>query len=300
MATPARIPFEQLFDPDFLESVSRLSLLAARVARGGRFAEQRSKDLGSGMEFRDFRPYAPGDDMRAIDWNIYRRLGRVFLRLFEELEDLPLYLLPDVSASMFQEQPPRALAGLRTTLALAAISLGQHDTVALLPFAEDLRVLVRPKAGKGLTMTMARHLAALEPGGSTDLVRSLRRLQGTRLRQGLVAIVSDFFDPQGIEAVLAELRHVRHRLLLVQLVRHSDRDPDVQGDLRLLDCETGHAENVSVTPGVLQRYRAAYDRFQGQIADFARRRNAGLLRIDVEQPIVPQLASLFESGAWVA
>ena len=101
-------PKTLLFDAAFLDSLQGLRIIARRVPRGGRHADQRSLDLGSGIEFRDFRPYSPGDDFRAIDWNIYRRLGRVFLRLFEELEDLPLYLMPDVSDSMFQEDPPRA------------------------------------------------------------------------------------------------------------------------------------------------------------------------------------------------
>ena len=84
------IDTSELFDPEFLESLGHLRLVARQVPRGGRFAEQRSRDLGSGIEFKDYRPYAPGDDLRGVDWNVYRRLGRVFLRLFEELEDLPL------------------------------------------------------------------------------------------------------------------------------------------------------------------------------------------------------------------
>ncbi|MEZ6195392.1 MAG: DUF58 domain-containing protein [Planctomycetota bacterium] len=99
-----------LFDPDFIAAVQRLKLVAKRVARGGKHAEQRSRDLGSGIEFRDYRPYSAGDDMRAIDWNIYRRLGRVFLRLFEEIEDLPVYLCVDTSTSAFLEDSPRVAA----------------------------------------------------------------------------------------------------------------------------------------------------------------------------------------------
>ena len=101
------MPFtsDELFDSKFLDSLKNLRLIARRVPAGGRFAEQRSSDLGHGLEFRDFRPYAPGDDLRAVDWNIYRRLGRVFIRLFEELEDLPLYLMPDISGSAFLEDP---------------------------------------------------------------------------------------------------------------------------------------------------------------------------------------------------
>ena len=294
---PGAIPFDELFDADFLESVHHLRFVARRVDRRGRFAEQRSRDLGDGIEFRDFRPYAAGDDFRAIDWNIYQRLGKVFLRLFEQLEDLPLYLLPDVSTSAFAESPPRARAGLRASLALAAISLNQHDSVGLLPFADDLRVVQRPQAGKGTLVRFARRLAALEPGGGTDLVASLRRLDALRLRRGVVAIVSDFFDPAGIEALTTALRRVRHRLVLIQLVRKTDREPDITGDLRLRDCETGVAENVSITRDVLDSYRAAYDRFDHGLTEFARRHGAGLVRLDCDEDVVPQLAELFSAGS---
>lgn len=289
----------ELFDADFLESLTRLRILATRVKGGGRHAEQRSRDLGSGIDFRDFRPYAAGDDLRAIDWNIYSRLGRVFVRLYEELEDLPLYVLPDVSGSAFLEQPPRARAGLRVSLALSAISLNQHDSVGVFPFAEDLSVLVRPAAGKRRVLSLAERLSSIEPGGATDFGKSLSRFGALGLREGMVAVVSDFFDPRGIEAVTAALGTLRHRLLLVQLTRKSDRDPDLAGDLRLVDCESGTAADVSISAATLDRYRAAYDRFQDGLIRFARRRGAGLLQLDVEAEVVPQLAAIFEGGRYV-
>ncbi len=293
-----RIPASELFDAEFLESLKTLRVVAGRVPQGGRFAEQRSKDLGHGIEFRDYRPYAAGDDLRNIDWNIYRRLGRVFLRLFEELEDLPLYLMPDVSESMYLEEPPRAKAGLRCALALAAISLNQHDTVGLFPFSGTLDVHLRPSSGKRRILQFADHLASIEPGKDTNLVASLRRLAGMKLRSGLVAVVSDFFDPAGIDEVVKALRLTRHKLMLVQLVRPSDRNPDLTGDLRLVDCETGDAQEVSITPAITARYQAVYDTFCGKLTTFARQRNAGLLQLNVEERVVPQLAHLFESGAY--
>lgn len=287
---------EQLLDAEFLEAIAHLRLIARRVARGGRFAEHRSRDAGAGLEFKDFRPYVPGDDLRAVDWNIYRRLGRIFLREFEEFEDLPVYLLPDVSRSGFYETPPRALAGLRCALGLAAVALDEHDRVGILPFSDDLVVHMRPRSGRDRLLSFADGLARIEPGGRTDFARALRRLSGMRLREGLCVLISDFFDPAGIEAVTDALAGVRHRLLLVRLVRRTDREPDATGDLRLVDCESGLAEDVSVTPAVIARYREAYDRFRAGLADFARRRPCGLLELDVERPLVPQLADLFESG----
>ncbi|QTN32051.1 DUF58 domain-containing protein [Akkermansiaceae bacterium] len=290
---------EEIFDPAFLASLSHLRVVARRVPRDGRFAEQRSHDLGHGTDFRDFRPYAAGDDFRSIDWNIYQRLGRVFLRLYEELEDLPLYLMPDISRSLFLESPPRALASLRTTLALASISLNHHDSTGLFPFSDDCKVLARPQTGRGKVMHFADRLAQLEPGGATDIRAAIKRFNSFGLRRGLLVVVSDFFDPGGIGAVVSALKQVRHNLLLVQLHRRSDAQPDLRGDVRLIDCESREAEDLSITPALIKRYREVYDQFQADLAGFAKSRNAGLLRIDVDEEIVPQLAGIFEGGRYV-
>ncbi len=289
---------DELFTPEFLQSLSSLRIIANRVARGGRYAEQRSVDMGSGTDFRDFRSYSPGDDFRSIDWNIYQRLGRVVLKLYEELEDLPLYLLVDTSKSLFLETPPRAIAGLRSALALAAISLNHHDSVGIYPFSNDLTTLVPPQSGKGRILFMADRLAQVQAGGTTDIATSIKRFESYGLRQGLVAIVSDFFDPNGVDAVTESLKNSRHRLLLVQLSKKTDRDPDVQGELQLVDCESGSTEDVSVTDSVKTKYREAYDKFQNQLIGFVQTRRAGWLSIDVEQEVVPQLASIFERGVY--
>jgi uncharacterized protein (DUF58 family) len=296
---PRLVP-DELCDADFLASLEHLRLVARRVAPRGQFAEHRSRDRGAGIEFKDFRPYSAGDDLRGIDWNVYRRLRRVFLRQFDELEDLPLYLLPDVSRSAWLEDPPRARSGLRCALALAAVALGQHDQVGVFPFADDLRVLVRPASGKGRVLGLAQRVSEVEEGGATDLARSLATFEGLRLRQGLVVVVSDFFDPAGIEAVAAALARVQHRLLLVRLVRDGDREPRLEGDVRLIDCESGAAEDVSITAHVVERYRAAYARFHERLATFALAHGAGLLELDCDREVVPQLEELFATGAYVA
>ena len=292
------IPFDQLFDPGFLASLSHLSIEVQRVAAGGRFGERQSRDLGSGMEFRDFRAYSPGDDPRAIDWNIYRRLGRVFLRLYEEQQDLPLYLMPDVSESMFHEPAPRALTALRCTLALATISLSHHDSTALFPFAEQMEVRVKSMAGKHSTMAFAEHLSRLVPPASagTNLAGALRRMADMNLRRGLLVVISDFFDPAGLGAVRDALRSVRHRLLFVQLVRPSDAEPDLDGDLRVRDCETGESAEITITPHVRERYREAYAAFTRELAELTKYYRGGLLRLDVEQDLVTQLNTLFSAG----
>lgn len=291
------LTFNELFDPDFLKSLQLFSLRAKRVARGGRYAEQKSKDMGHGLEFKDFRPYVAGDDLRAIDWNIYRRLGKVFVRLYEEQQDLPLYLMPDVSKSMFMEDTPRIHGALRVAMALASVSLGQHDSVGLFPFADDLQIKVKGKSGKAGVMSFARHLSQLEERDQTELSKSVKRFSGMTLRKGLLVIISDFFEPAGLEPIMKALNGCPHNLLLVQLVRKSDANPTLEGDVRLRDCETDEVADVTITPAVLKRYREAYDNFNEELTVFAKKRQANLFRLDVEEDVVEQLASLFQSGS---
>ncbi|MAG57191.1 MAG: hypothetical protein CMJ83_12935 [Planctomycetes bacterium] len=288
----------ELFDPEFLDSLTRLHILARRVARSGRPAEQRSRDMGSGVEFRDFRAYSAGDDFKSIDWTVYRRLGKVFLRLYEELEDLPVYLLLDRSRSLFEEETPRIRGGLRCALALAAISLQQHDSVGLFPFAGRLETALRPRSGKSRLFRFAETLAAMAPEDSTDFAKALQTFSGLRLRRGLCVIISDFFDPAGIDRVVKALKTVRHRLLLVRLWRRTDQEPDLGGDFQLVDCETGTTEDVSATAAVMEAYRASYRRFDEGLTSFARERGAGMLLLDTDREVVPQLATLFETGSY--
>ncbi len=295
--------FAELFDPDFLAALQPFSLHARRVARDGRPAEQTSRDRGFGLEFADFKSYVPGDDLRTIDWNIYRRLGRLFVRVFEEHRDLPVYLLVDRSSSMYLEEPPRIGAGLRAALALASIALGQHDSVGLFSFSGVLNIDARVAAGKHRLASFAERLAALDERDRTDLAGSLGELAGHRLRRGLLVVISDFFDPAGAEEIAQALALCRHRLLLVQLVRKSDADPtlhpDLHGDIRLLDCESGDAVDLTVTPATLARYRESYREFNERLAAFATDHDAGLVRIDVEEDVLDQLGALFETGSLV-
>jgi len=296
-------PF-QLLDPQFLEQARALRIVARRVAPAGRWAEHRSRDRGQGMEFRDYRPYSPGDELKSIDWNVYQRLGRVVVRLFEEMEDLPIYLMPDLSGSMWQEDPARAITAMKVAMGFASIGLDQHDRVGLFPFGENLNTSVRPTSGRGRLSLLASALTKIGTGSreqktATDLAAALSKMRGLGLREGLLVIVSDFFDPNGVEPMLAELKRTRHRPLLVSITRKQDREPDLQGDVRVRDCETGNVHDVSVDAKILERYRAAYDSHFEQLQAFAKSRQGSFLPIDHDQEVMPQLAGLFENGGYL-
>lgn len=285
-----------LFTEEFARAVNHLRLRVRQVPAGGRHADQRSRTLGSGMEFRDFRSYVPGDDLRRVDWNLYRRSGRVFVRLFEETEDLPVYVLLDASNSMFFEDPPRADPARQMVAVLASVALNQLDRVGIYPFGADLGQPLPTTGGRHSFHRLLAWLERLGPLGSTDLARSIRRFGGMRLRPGLAVIVSDFFDPAGIETVVAALRSLRHRLLLIQLVRPTDEKPELSGELLLRDCESDHGVEITTTPRVIEQYQQAYRRFNDQLMGFVARRRAAHMRLNADIPVLDQLDELFVNG----
>lgn len=298
--SPSTAPrFDELFDPVFLVRVNALSLRIGSAQKGGRLADQRTPARGQGSDFADFKPYVAGDDLRTIDWNIYRRLGKAFVRVFEERQDLPVHILLDVSHSMFVESPPRIAPAMRTVLALAAVALGQHDAVSLMTVGDDMATVMKNVSGKAGVARVAQLLADQAAAGRTGLSAALTRLASMRLRRGLVILVSDFFDDQGLEAVVEALERLPHRLLLVQMTRASDEDPsllaDLDGDLVIEDGEHDGAA-VTVTPELIERYRTAYRAFSDGLESFARRRGATLVRMDADRDVLDQLAPLLASG----
>ena len=282
-----------LFNDEFLRTAAQLRILARQVPPGGRHAEQRSQDRGSGLEFRDFRAYVPGDDLRRVDWNAYRRSGRLFLRLFDEPEDLAVHVLVDVSRSMFHEEPPRADPARQLAGLIAAVATGQSDRVTLWPFGDRLgppRVVV---GGQAELHAGLQYLEELTTAASTDFASALREFLSRPRRSGLLVIISDFFDARGTDAVLEALRSVRDRFVLVQVVRTGDADPPHEGEVALVDCETGSEVEVMVSAETRRRYQAGYRAFCDALLAFAARRRAAHVRLDADVPVLAQIERLF-------
>lgn len=286
----------ELFPSSFVEAIRRLRMTVRRASAARDAGEHGSRINGAGLDFRDFRPYAPGDDLRRVDWNAYRRSGRLITRVYEEPRRVRLHVLVDLSDSMFFEDVPRADAARRVAAAIAAAAAEQHDPVSLHPFGAQL--------AEGMTFRGLHELPLLFPKleqlrgiGRTDLARALRGLGALRARPGVLVIISDFFDPAGLEPMFAELSGLRHRVVLVRLLRQSDREPPADGDLELIDCETDAPVRVSVNAAARNAYRESFTRFETRLAEHAARRQAQLVAIDVDAPIITELERLFIGGA---
>ncbi|MBK8099873.1 MAG: DUF58 domain-containing protein [Planctomycetes bacterium] len=296
----------ELFDPAFLRALEGLRVLAKNVPAGGRHAEQRSRARGPGQEFTDVRAYVAGDDFRTVDWHVFLRLDKVFVRLFLQDEDLPVYFLLDQSASMARgpaagEGAERSLVARRVVAALAYVALAHLDRISVWPFAAAPLRPLPGGSGRAAFQRLLAYLAGLSATGGTGLVEAVRQFCGRRLRRGLCVLVSDGFDPRGPDAVLAALRQVPHRLLLVRPVHAGEERPThLRGEVRAVDCESGQHVDVAVDEALLDRYEAAYRAFAQQLAEFAERRGGGYLEVRSDAPLVPQVATLFRHGVLTA
>jgi len=244
-----------VFDTEFLRKLERLELLARKIFRGHLRGEHTSRRRGSGIEFFDFRRYQPGDDVRYIDWNIYSRLDRLFLKLYTSEEDVTLHLLVDASASMGFGEPRKLDHALRIAAALAYIGLHNLDRVAVASFADTLGTGLAPLKSRRQMPTVLAYLASVRARGVTRLAPSLRELAARTRRPGLVVVISDLLGDADAPAALATLAGRGHEVVVLQLLGEDEIDPPLDGALRLVDAEDHGELRVTVDAALRDLYR---------------------------------------------
>lgn len=289
----------ELFDEAFLKKLEYLHIVSRKVFAGRLRAERRSKRTGSGVEFADHREYTHGDDLRYLDWNLYGRLERLLVRLFEEEEDLHVYLLVDVSTSMSLGDPPKVDYARRVAAALAYIALANLDRASIVAFSDGLKGRLPPARGKGHIHKVFRFLTSLQPGGVTDLRAAARAFVHQSRRRGVAVVISDLYDPEGAQEGLNYLRYHRFEPFVIHLYDEAELTPSIRGDLRLVDCETGAVREVTVTDRLLRRYRAAHEEFCKEIEEFCLHRQIPCFRAGLSVPFDDLVLRIFRAGGFL-
>lgn len=290
---------DDLFDATFLRRIEHLALLARRMASSGQRAARRSKKIGGGIEFADHRDYAPGDDLRHLDWKVYGRTDRMLLRQYEEEEDLSVYFLIDRSPSMAMAPPDEVSLfdrALQITAALAYIALGNLDRVSVAAMADGKARPDRPVRGRAQLFQVLRTLSSLEPGGKTSIRASIRDFVRYKPRRGLVVLVSDLYDPEGLGDGLRELSARGFEPMVLQLADERLFQAGVYGDLTLVDVETGERHEIWLTPEVVATYREVFEELSGRVEAAAREVGARALRVDVALPFDDVVMKVFRLG----
>jgi uncharacterized protein (DUF58 family) len=268
-----------LFDERFLGRLDRLSLVV-RKRRAGQFrGHRRSTRHGESVEFADYRDYARGDDLRRVDWNIYARLERPFVKLFEEEEDLSVHLLLDASRSMdWGPSPPKAADkwafARRTAAALGYIALASGDRLAVALLrdtpGETIGPIFGPTRGKGQALGLLRFLAVQSTNGTTDLNHQLlaystRSSPGRGRRPGLAILISDLLSPGGYKEGLSALLAQGYEGLVIHTLAPAEVEPALDGAVNLVDVETGHEQAVTIDAAMRATYRRRIAAWQDEI-----------------------------------
>jgi uncharacterized protein (DUF58 family) len=285
---PAFLPSDvdpTVFDEGFLRQLERLKVLMHAPVRGGLKGGRRSVKRGQSVEFADFRDYSIGDDLRQLDWNVLARLERLFIKLYVEEEDVTITFLLDASTSMAAGTPSKLLFAKRAAAALGYIGLASEDRVAVSALggrAARRQVALR---GSGRVFRLLAALSAINAApGPTDLVAAARHAGAQLSGRGVVVLISDLLDP-GADRVIRELAATGSELIVLHILSPDELDPAIEGDLRLLDSETGDGLDVTIDLATLDDYKARLAAWQEGFADLAAKRRATYVSLSTEVPL---------------
>ena len=279
---------ETFLTPDLLRRLEQFQLLAARRAKSSSKGERRSRARGQSVEFADYRTYVHGDDFRYLDWNLYGRLERLFLKLYEEERELPVRIFLDASESMTFGEPRKFDFARQVAAAIGYVALSGFDRVSVIPFPDlaigadtdpgariaelAARGALRSVRGKKSAIQFFQNLGTLTAGGSANLNEALRRGALEARQAGVAVVLSDFLDPAGYESGLTALVGRGFQVDLVQILAPDEISPTTFGDLRLVDSETGAMQEVTFGRFRLKAYRQTVQNFMQRLREYCKSR----------------------------
>lgn len=273
---PRRV--DELISSDLMAKLDQLDVMSRKIFAGKLQGERRSKKRGQSVEFADFRRYVPGDDLRFIDWNVYARLDKLFLKLFLEEEDLSLQIVIDTSASMDYGSASKLLYAQRLAMALGYIGLVNHNRVTLTAFgAGGVVSRLANLRGRRRTQEMGRWLLDVPVGGESRFSDAMRAIALARQGKGVMIVISDFLLKEGYEKGLRYLLGGGYDTFILQLLAPEELEPDsagkLAGDLMLTDIEDDDTAEVTISTLLIRRYKENLAAYCETLRDFCAQRS---------------------------
>jgi len=304
-----------LLTPELLRRLEQFQLLAARRAKSSSKGERRSRARGQSVEFADHRNYVPGDDFRYLDWNLYGRLDRLFLKLYEEERELPVRIFLDASESMTFGEPRKFDFARQVAAAIGYVALCGFDRVSVIPFPNAqgrsqttqanadaaanynqqsaVEGALRSVRGKKSSMQFFASLSAVNAAGGADLNESLRRGALEARQAGLAIVLSDFLDPAGYETGLTALVGRGFQVNCVQILAPEELAPSTFGDLRLVDSESGGLQEVTFGRYRMKAYQQTVQNFVQRLREYCTKRGVNFFmaasNMDLQDLLLKQL-----------
>jgi uncharacterized protein (DUF58 family) len=277
-------PAQPLLDPQFLARLEQLELVSRKIFMGRMKGERRSKRKGQSVEFADYRNYVIGDDLRFLDWNLFARLDRLFIRLFMEEEDLHFYVLLDNSLSMDFGTPTKLHYAKQIAAALSFIGLVNMDRVVIEAFNDRLTQSLPAARGRRSLWRVMDFLQKIEPAGPSDLKRALRSFSIKCSGKGIVVLLSDFMDKGGYEDALRYVVARQMDIYVIQVLSQEEVEPEIVGDLKLVDIEDDDVAEITVSGPLLKRYKQNLAAFRAGLHEFCARRGVNCLFTSTQVP----------------
>ncbi len=283
--TKRRLRITDLLDNDFVARLDTLDILSRKILQGKLHGERRAKRRGQSVEFADHRPYVVGDDLRFVDWNIYARLETLFLKLFLAEQDLSVQVIFDVSASVKYGEPSKDLAIRKLTAALAYVGLVNNNRVTISSFADGVVRRMANMRGRAYISQMAEMLLTSTPEGLTRFDKACRQIVANRTGSGVVIVISDFFFKEGFDRGLRRLISDRYELYVVQMLAPQELEPELTGDLKLVDLEDGDEAEITVSGALMKYYKSNLNAYCNELKTFCARRGAQYALTSTADPV---------------
>jgi uncharacterized protein (DUF58 family) len=281
----------QLLPPDLMAQLERLELVTRKVFRGRMKGERRSKRKGQSVEFADFRGYVPGDDLRTLDWNLYARLDKLIVKLFLEEEDLHFFTLIDASQSMSFGEPTKLDYAKQLAAALGFVGLIRTDRVRIETLGQRAHERGPVLRGRRSVRRMIEYLEGIEPGETTSLADGVKNFCLRNPSKGIVVLISDLMDKNGYDSALRYLVSQRVDVYVIHVLSQEEIDPDVKGDLKLVDCEDQDIAEITVSAPLLARYKSTLNSFVAGAQEFCNRRGMNYLLANNQTPVKDLIGS---------
>ncbi len=278
-------PANNLLSPELLAQLERLELVSRKIFRGRMKGERRSRRKGQSVEFADFRNYVAGDDLRFIDWNLYARLDKLFLKLFLEEEDLHFFTLIDNSRSMDFGDPTKLAYAKQLAAALGFIGLCRADRVRIETLASSLAKPGPVLRGRHSLYRMIDYLDSIEPGQNVSLLDGVKNFAIRNKGKGILVLISDLMDKNGYDAAFRYLVAQQLDVYVIQVLSPEEVEPDIAGDLKLVDCEDADIAEITVSKPLLDRYQRTLAAFVEGAREFCTRRGMAYILANTDTSV---------------